>query len=381
MKILITYATAGVGHKKAAMAITKSFYGRYKNINTQTIDVLDYTNPFFKRTYCTTYLFLINKAVFLWGFFYYFLNLKVAHALFAPLRKGLHVLNGTRFINFLLKEKPEVVISTHFFTADICEYVKRKYGVSMRVMNVITDYQAHSFWISECVDTYVVGHERVKAELVTKWGVSEGKVEVFGIPVEEKFSKKHDVVFLRRKLGIDQDSFTVLLLSGGYGVGPFVRILRALNKAGFPLTAIAVCGHNKKLCERVANFKKCAAIKIINLGYVDNIDELMAVSSVCIGKAGGISTTEAIVQGVPFIFIRPIPGQERANADLFVKTGAALELRKISHILKTVESLKFLGERVKALLENIERAKKPNAAGDIATFAAEEFTKNTDGKQ
>lgn len=372
MKILITYATAGVGHKKAAMAIAKSFLGKYKNINTDVIDVLDYTNPFFKRTYCATYLLLINKIIFLWGFFYYFLNLKVAHTLFAPLRKLLHVSNGVRFINFLLKEKPDVVISTHFLTADICEYVKRKHGLNMRVINVLTDYRAHSFWISKGVDTYVVGHERVKTELVTKWGVSGDAVKVFGIPVEEKFSKKHDIIPLRQKLGIPQDSFTVLLLSGGYGVGPLVKILRALNKADFPLTAITVCGHNKKLCKRVANFKKCAAIKIINFGYVNNIDELMAVSSVCIGKAGGISTAEAIAQGVPFIFIRPIPGQEKANADLFVEVGAALGLKKISRLLKTVETLKLSGARMKALLESIERVKKSNAASNIAAFAAED---------
>jgi processive 1,2-diacylglycerol beta-glucosyltransferase len=368
-KILITYATAGIGHKKAALAIFEAFGDRYKDIEVRLVDVLDYTNLLFRETYSVIYLFLINRLSFLWAFFYYVLNFKPAHFFLSPLRRALHALNGIRFIKFVRDYAPDVVISTHFLPPDLCYYSKGKCAESAHVMNVITDYRVHSFWISSGVDTYVVGHENVKQELAGKWGIPSGSIKVTGIPVEPKFSERHDKSLMRQRLGIAPDSFTVLLLSGGYGVGPIFKILEILNKAGFPLTAIAVCGHNKKLHARLEGFKKIAAINILNLGYVDNIDELMTASDTCIGKAGGISTSEALTKGVPFIFVKPIPGQESANANLFTKIGTAIELKKVRDILDIVSELRSSAVKMAGLKQNIERARKPHAARDIADFA------------
>ncbi len=404
-KILITYATAGVGHKKASLAIKATLENKKRDFDIKFIDVLDYTNSFFKKAYPTVYLLLVNKLIFLWGFLYYLLDFKIVHNLFYPLRQFSGVLNGMRFVRFLLEFKPDTVIATHFLTADICTYVKQKYKIKMKVINVVTDYRIHSFWIADGVDTYIVGHQETKMDLLKKWGVPSHKIKVMGIPVEPKFSIKHDKNFFRGKLNLPADSFVVLLLGGGYGVGPILKILKILNKSilrqaqdcserpirqaqGRPeqvkrvegrnrgttlqqdsrFSVITVCGHNRSLYNKVNTFAKKINLTIRNYAYVDNVDELMAASDVYIGKAGGISTTESLNQGLPLIFVRPIPGQESRNARLMTKGGAGIRLRKISDIVKIVEELKYSEERVKALKENINNIKKINAANDIADF-------------
>ena len=50
-KILIAYATAGVGHKKAAMAINETFKNVDGDFDVKLIDVLDYSLPWFKKWY------------------------------------------------------------------------------------------------------------------------------------------------------------------------------------------------------------------------------------------------------------------------------------------------------------------------------------------
>lgn len=62
MKILIIYATAGAGHKKAA----ESIYDALKDNPSHDVvyvDALDHTNPIFKKTYPGGYEFLVTLAL------------------------------------------------------------------------------------------------------------------------------------------------------------------------------------------------------------------------------------------------------------------------------------------------------------------------------
>ena len=370
-KVLIGYATAGIGHKKASFAIKEALEAKRKDVDIACVDVITYTNAFFRRTYCPIYLLLINRLILLWGFFYFFFDIRIVHFLFYPLRRAIHIVNSRPLIKFMLEERPDVVVSTHFLLPDVCSYLKRKYKMKIHVIGVITDYKAHSFWVSGGIDTYIAGHERVAKELIDKWSIPQERIKVLGIPVEPRFSSAYDRAAIREKMHLSADSFVLLFLSGGYGVGPVMKLIQALNKPDLPLAAINVCGHNKKLYDTAEYFRKKAHIQVINLGFVDNVDELMAVSDVGIGKAGGISTTESLSRELPFIFVRPIPGQEKANADLFVKTGAGIRLRKIRDILTVVERLRTSPEKLRAMRENIGRMKKPEAARDCADFIIE----------
>lgn len=69
MKVLVIHATAGAGHKKAAEAIYHGLQ-RHTTHQVQLVDSLDYTNPFFKRSYPEAYVFFVTKAPALWGFFF-----------------------------------------------------------------------------------------------------------------------------------------------------------------------------------------------------------------------------------------------------------------------------------------------------------------------
>ena len=367
-KILIGYATAGVGHKKAAMAVEDALKRGQYDLEIKDIDVLDYTNPLFKKMYPTVYLLLINKFIWLWGILYYLFDNRIVYKLLYPLRKFSHVVNSQKLVKFLVDYKPDVVVSTHFILPDVCAYVKKKFGLNIHVINIITDYRAHSFWISEGVDTYIAGHRFVKDELVNRWGIAEEKVKVLGIPVEPKFCAAHDKLSARKKLNIKEDSFTVLLLGGGYGVGPIFEMLESLNGANFPLTAITVCGHNESLFKKIESLAGKYRVQLVNLGYTNNVDELMAASDIYVGKAGGISTTEAANMGLPMVFIRALPGQEKANLKLFVGMGAAEKLKNPGELLKVVKDIKFSPDKLSDMRRNLESFKGINSAEKIAVL-------------
>jgi len=366
-KILIVYATAGIGHKKAASAVREALKAEDADVILKEIDILDYTNPFFIKAYPDVYVVLINKLIKLWAFMYYIFEIRIVHKLLYPLRKTIHLINARRLVRFLLEFKPDVILSTHFLLPDVCSYMKRKYGMNARVLNIVTDYRPHSFWISDGVDTYIVAHDITKKELVKKWGIEPNNIIVTGIPVEPKFSIKYDKASLRDKFNIPQSSFVVLLMSGGYGMGPVFEMVKLLNDLDGEISLITVCGYNKALYEKIENFKQASKINITNFGYVNNVNELMAASDVYVGKAGAISTTEALVQNLPIVFVNPIPGQESRNASFIAGKGAGIYMKDIHSIREIIAKLKQK-ENIDTMLNNVNKIKRPHAASDIAAL-------------
>jgi len=70
MKVLITYASAGAGHRRAAEAIYDYLISNRKDIEAELVDILTFTNPFFRFCYNYGYPFLLHYARWLWGFFF-----------------------------------------------------------------------------------------------------------------------------------------------------------------------------------------------------------------------------------------------------------------------------------------------------------------------
>jgi len=374
-KVLIAYATAGIGHKKAALAVEEALKDYTGQIEVKTIDVLDYSNALFKKAYPNVYLFLIGRLVYFWGFLYYLFDIKAVHNFTVWARKLYHIGNCGALAGFLNEYKPDVIVSTHFVMPDVAAYARKKYKLQFRVINIVTDYRAHAFWISDGVDNYVVAHEDTKKDLTLKWGIDENLVKVMGIPIEPKFSKEHDRHFYRTKLNIPQGNFTVLLLSGGFGVGPMYEIVARLVPVKDKLSVIVVCGHNKQVFEQIESFKSRSDMNIINFGFVNTIDELMAASDLYVGKAGGISTAEGLAMWLPLVFIRPIPGQESRNADFVVKNKAGRKVKDIDEIIDIIKDLKETKEHINALKQGVKEIQKKNASRDIAAFVMQSFRK------
>jgi len=175
MKILITYAYAGVGHKKAAMAIEKALADfsscrgglnlPYKTNEVKNIDILDYSNDFFKASYPGVYLFLINKTPTLWGLLYYLLDARAVDFFMAPVRKFLHRLNCRKFIEFVKAEDPDVVVSTHFMPSEIVSGLKDRGEFKGKLVTVVTDFIPHSFWMARSSDYFIGAIQKTKADL------------------------------------------------------------------------------------------------------------------------------------------------------------------------------------------------------------------------
>ena len=188
-------------------------------------------------------------------------------------------------------------------------------------------------------------------------------------PAHNKFPARRDKKETRRKLGIKEALFTVLVGSGGFGIGPVDKLITALIGIDIPLQLLVVCGKNTSLYSKIKNLEKSVNFSITTYGFVNNMHELMDASDIIVTKSGGIVCAEALSKDLPIIGIFPIPGQEARNLDVLEKQGAGIKLKKVSDIKKILARFYKDKNESEKMKKAIERVKKPNASGDIAELA------------
>jgi processive 1,2-diacylglycerol beta-glucosyltransferase len=267
-------------------------------------------------------------------------------------------MNTRKFAGFLVKENPDVIITTHFLTAEIAAGLKKLKKITSGLVTVITDFGVHFFWISSPTDLYIVASVFTKDCLVRE-GIAGDSIKILGIPVDSKFLRNYNKEELCQKFAIDKNKFTVLLMTGSFGLGPLEDIAEALYK---DVQILVVCAANKKLYERLKK-KDLPAVKVF--GFVDNAQELMAVSDVIITKPGGLTISEVLCMELAPIFISSIPGQEAINAKVLEEYGIGISAKRIEEAKDIVLDYRDHPDKLKNIKDKIRQIRRPNTLKDI----------------
>jgi processive 1,2-diacylglycerol beta-glucosyltransferase len=95
------------------------------------------------------------------------------------------------------------------------------------------------------------------------------------------------------------------------------------------------------------------------------MDEYMAASDLIVGKAGGLTTSEALVKGLVMVITNPIPGQEERNSDHLLEAGAAILCNNLPTLAYKIDRLLADASRFAAMKRNAAALGRPHAARDI----------------
>lgn len=372
-KILILYSTAGLGHKKAALGINEAIKDK-EGVEVKMIDALEHANKVFRFLYTTAYVFVISKMKWLWGLSFVLTNNRIFDLLTRGARYFFESLSLKSLIPEIRDFNPDAVISTHFVLTSIAEKIRSENDARPKLYCLLTDYGPHSFWLSQKIDRYFTGAEEVKIEML-KRGIKASRITVTGIATEKEFAEEKDIEALRKEFGLEENKKTLLIMSGGFGVGPMKEVLAPLSKCNDDLQAIVVCGHNKELYEEINAFKEKVPFPVKVLGFTDRVSDLMATADLMVTKAGGISVTEALNARLIMILFDSIPGQESWNEELLLERGVAFKARSFKEISELVDRV-FLSKDVhESLTEAIEEVRKPEAAEEIAKIVFSDMRK------
>lgn len=319
LRVLVFSATYGAGHVKAAEALIAAI--RINNSEVEIIheDAIALINKGLNHILRSSYISLIKHAPKIWGKVYYRTQEIADNSL---LQRFLNTFGRRHFVNYIQDLKPDVIVCTYPTVAGVLAQLRLKGQLSIPIVTVVTDYTVHSQWIHSGVDRYIVGSSQVARGLMER-GIEASRILVSGIPVNPRFEHEADKDERLSKLGLEKNRLTFLIMGGAYGVLDKAKWMCDLiaNFEG-PVQTIIVCGKDRKLYRTLDPVVKEARNPIIQLNFVNYVDELMSIADVIITKAGGLTVSESLTKQLPMIVFKPIPGQEENNARYIEEIGA-----------------------------------------------------------
>ncbi len=365
--ILILSTSGGAGHMRAADALLQAARCSGLPVRAEHYNCLDFTSKAFKRFYSQSYLSMVNHMPQFWGYLY-------SQSERQPYtKKGLLAVfdhfNYQRYIQYLTGLKPDAILCTHFLPYISISERARRSQITAPFFAATTDFDIHQLWVDAIVSHYYVFQEESAWQLAAK-GIPRERISVKGIPVGQEFTKTTEHRLARQQLEIPTNRFTVMLLSGGFGVGrvkeiaqSISHVLESYSRQAFNL--LVVCGRNEALRSELVQTGFPPNVHASVFGFVNTIHELMDAADILISKSGGLTSAEAMAKHLPMIIVDPIPGQESRNASMIVERGAgllALDYHNLEFKLKKViEDPSLLHD----LKDAAEALSKPRAAAEI----------------
>jgi len=368
-RILILSASVGAGHTRAAQAVEAALEALDPGATVKHTDVLELTNSTFRRLYGKAYFDLATRAPHVLGYFYDLMDRPPSkHRKTDRLRILVEKLNLRRFLRLIRKESWDLVINTHFLSAEIIANLRKRGELDTPQFIVTTDFETHRFWVQQPADWYFTATEEGKACLA-HWGVPDSIITATGIPIHPVFSRTRDRAGCLERLGLVGDRPVVFHMAGGFGIGPVEKLFRGILDIQIPLEVVVVAGRNQELRERLEKIEAPPRHLVHVIGFTDQIDELMVASDVVVSKPGGLTTSEVLARGAALAVVNPIPGQESRNSDFILENGAGIKINNVSTLpFKLTRLLSNPGELAR-LKENSRRLGRPGAAFEIAQKA------------
>ena len=345
-KLTIVFHHAGGGHRSAADALKATLVGQELPWDVTLLDIQELLDP----------LDLIRRTTGLRIQDIYNLILRKGWTRFTP--QLLVVLQGTiRLYHSAIVKLLRAYWAQHpaDLVLSVIPHFDREIADSLRTDGTITpgtktpfvtlitdlaDYPPH-FWIERESEYIIAGTERARQQALTMGHPADHIFQTSGMILKPKFYEKTavDRVAERKRLGLEPECATGIVLFGGHGSQVMVDITRKLNESGSGVQLILMCGHNDKLATELKNLRTRKPFAVV--GFAQNVEYYMALADFFIGKPGPGSISEALQFHLPVIVecnSRTLP-QERYNAEWVTEQGYGIVVPSFKTIAPAVQRL------------------------------------------
>lgn len=365
--ILIFYASYGGGHLNAAKSVNEYILKHYENNPVELIDCMKYVNKTVEKLTTAAYREAAKKAPWVWGRIYS----DSQKGPLAHLSTRSNKIMAIKLLKLLREKKPDLIISTHPFSSQMCSYLKRKGKITAKIATIMTDFAPHDQWLvgSDFTDYYFVANDKMKAYLIQK-NIEDNKIFVTGIPLSNRFLEKYDRKEILNNYHLEDGKRNILFFGGGeFGLGKSrtFEILDSLIKTSKNMQIIAIAGKNEKMKAKFDEIveENNATNRVKVLSFTDQVPELMSISDLVVTKPGGMTTTESLASKLPMIIINPIPGQEEENAEFLENKGVGIWIKKDDNVSEVLNNLFSSPNKLDEMKNNTILLGNPNSTRDI----------------
>ena len=189
-----------------------------------------------------------------------------------------------------------------------------------------------------------------------------------GMPVSPAFRAEMTKAEARMILGLPQNARLYLIMTGGIGCGDALGLcekLLELPDEGALLCVLA--GRNQELLDSLRSaYSGNPSVRPIP--FTDQVSVYMRAADVLLSKAGGISSAEAAVTGVPLVHTMMIPGVETRNAEFFSSLGMSCLAEGFTEAARFADRIVYDGRTGERLIAAQRRNMPRDGAERIAAF-------------
>lgn len=368
-RILILTVTAGNAHNACAQGMKKKLVG----LGNAEVKIIDLLKTFSGKTNVwvadSGYAISVHSFLDLYNAFYrYYQKADPSKRYGCPSQPTiLSVVGG--LMEEILSFRPDVIYCTHFYGAIALTDLKLVYELPCKTVASCLDYVNSPFWEAGIgVDYLSVPSRDFIAEFVSE-GFREEQLLPVGLPVDERTLERVDKAEARRKIGLKENVFTVMVMFGGGYWGGGYAIFKSLLKAvsGRKVQIIMINGKNERDFKKIGKMRFEEGIDVLNIGFTDNVPLYLSASDVILTKGGGASVTETVNASVPMIAPERTAAQERYNLEYMKKKGVALSFKNEKELREQILMLMDNPDRLCEMSKKTQSLRK-NAINDLANF-------------
>jgi len=386
-RILIFFSDTGGGHRAAANALTEAFHFQFPTrYEINKVDGFKECAPFPLSQIPATYFPLTTYTPQLWGGLFHSSNSRLTLPPSAAMDDALLRRGCARVIR---QRKPDLVVSVHpLINRAPCNALK-EWNPYIPFATVVTDlFDVHGMWFSAAADLMTVPTQGA-FDCGVRWGFPPERMRVVGQPIALQFAPQFNASSaapfaaqapnqnanqaaapneppraLRARLGLQPETFTLLLVGGGEGMGPLRAIARALDAAQLPIQLVIIAGRNEPLRAQLEHDAWRGPVNV--QGFVNNMPDWLRASDIVITKAGPGTIMEALAAGKPLILNGNLPGQEEGNVTFVEQSGVGVLRTTPEAIVKQIRDWLVPDNRAIAQMQaNARRVARPDAALEI----------------
>lgn len=349
MKILLLSCNTGAGHNSAASAVMKRL--TECGHECEMTDGLAFFSKTVSAIVSASHILLYRKFPRLFGSVYRHNEKGTLRSVYNTVRPGASSLNKK-----IVEGGFDAIVCTHLFAAMIATEFRRRYNrYDIKLYFIVTDYTDYPGIEQIESDAIFTPHALLKDDFA-KRGVSGDILVPTGIPISEQFFEKVDKLEARQILSLPEKANTLLISSGSMGAGPVAKLVSYIvPELSHDDQLVVICGTNKRLEKKMKRSAKGLS-NVLVVGYTHQIHLYMSASDLFLSKPGGLSSTEAFRQHLPFIAIDIVPGCETRNIEFFKRCSlveSTPDLKELADLamdrLHDSEYLEKASNRIKEL--------------------------------
>ena len=229
-------------------------------------------------------------------------------------------------VKTMKKFKPDLVISSYFMHSHSLVKWRDQTGEKFKLWTIAADpWTVNPISFVPGADLNLVYDEKTM-KLANTLGIRDDKIFKTGWWTRSEMYQKYDRNKSREKLGFRDDRPVVFVGGGSLGTNAVSKLLPVLMMVKKPVGIVFNTGTDKLTYSMVEEYvklfkrlRKGDLVQIKNLGWIDNMAEVLSACDIVFGKAGPNFLFDVMAQEKPFVAISHVAGQEDGNVDLILE--------------------------------------------------------------